>query len=79
MFASSTDEDMHPVVGPTELEGFVVANGFSGHGFKLAPAVGGLVARWLTSKQADFDADVPLEFLSVERASLAVREKNVLA
>ena len=25
-----TDEDMHPVVGPTELEGFVVANGFSG-------------------------------------------------
>jgi sarcosine oxidase subunit beta len=74
-----TDEDMHPVVGPTELEGFVVANGFSGHGFKLAPAVGSMVARWLTGKHADFDTDVPIEFLSIDRASLTVREKNVLA
>ena len=74
-----TDEDMHPVVGPTELEGFVIANGFSGHGFKLAPAVGAMLARWLTGKRADFDPDVPIEFLSVDRTSLVVREKNVLA
>jgi sarcosine oxidase subunit beta len=74
-----TDEDMHPVVGPTALAGFAVANGFSGHGFKLAPAVGALVAHWLTGKRADLDPDVPIEFLSVERSSLAVREKNVLA
>ena len=74
-----TDEDRHPVVGPTELDGYVVANGFSGHGFKLAPAVGAMVARWLTGKHADFDTDVPIEFLSVDRASLALREKNVLA
>jgi glycine/D-amino acid oxidase-like deaminating enzyme len=74
-----TDEDMHPVVGPTEIEGFVIANGFSGHGFKLAPAIGAMVARWLTGRPADFDTDVPIEFLSVNRTSLAVREKNVLA
>ena len=74
-----TEEDVHPVVGPTELEGFVVANGFSGHGFKLAPAVGAMTARWLTGKRADFDPDVPIEFLSVQRSSLAVRAKNVLA
>ena len=74
-----TDEDMHPVVGPTDLEGFVVANGFSGHGFKLAPAVGGLVARWLTGDTAEFDPQVPTDFLAADRASLAVREKNVLA
>jgi glycine/D-amino acid oxidase-like deaminating enzyme len=74
-----TDEDMHPVVGPTALEGFVVANGFSGHGFKLAPAVGAMLARWLTGRHADFDTDVPIDFLSVDRSSLAVREKNVLA
>ena len=74
-----TDEDMHPVVGPTALEGFWVANGFSGHGFKLAPAVGGLVARALSGRDADLDADVPVGFLSPARASLSVREKNVLA
>ncbi len=73
------EQDVHPIVGPTELEGFVVANGFSGHGFKLAPAVGSMVAQWLTGKRADFDTDVPMEFLSVERQSLAVREKSVLA
>ena len=74
-----TDEDMHPVVGPTKLEGFIVANGFSGHGFKLAPAVGALVARWLTGETLEFDPEVSIDFLSVERTSLAVREKSVLA
>jgi glycine/D-amino acid oxidase-like deaminating enzyme len=74
-----TDEDMHPVVGPTELEGFVVANGFSGHGFKLAPAVGAQVARWLTGNDAEFDSEVPIDLLSIDRSALAVREKNVLA
>ena len=73
------EQDVHPVVGPTELEGFVVANGFSGHGFKLAPAIGSMVAQWLTGKRAEFDTDVPMEFLSLDRQSLAVREKSVLA
>jgi sarcosine oxidase, subunit beta len=36
--------DWNPVISRTALEGLVVAAGFSGHGFKIAPAVGRLVA-----------------------------------
>ncbi|MEE9280636.1 MAG: FAD-dependent oxidoreductase [Myxococcota bacterium] len=73
------EEDVHPVIGPTELEGYLVANGFSGHGFKLAPMVGSMVARWLTGQRVDFDTEVPLGFFAVDRAPLALREKSVLA
>lgn len=36
--------DYNPVVGPAPLDGLFLAVGFSGHGFKLAPAVGRLSA-----------------------------------
>jgi len=36
--------DWNPVISRTNLDGLVVAAGFSGHGFKIAPAVGRLVA-----------------------------------
>jgi glycine/D-amino acid oxidase-like deaminating enzyme len=36
--------DWNPVISRTDMEGLVVAAGFSGHGFKIAPAVGRLVA-----------------------------------
>ena len=36
--------DWNPVISTTALDGLVVAAGFSGHGFKIAPAVGRLVA-----------------------------------
>ena len=36
--------DWNPVISTTPLDGLVVAVGFSGHGFKIAPAVGRLVA-----------------------------------
>ncbi|OBF20971.1 FAD-dependent oxidoreductase [Mycobacterium sp. ACS4331] len=36
--------DWNPVISRTGVEGLVVAAGFSGHGFKIAPAVGQLVA-----------------------------------
>jgi len=36
--------DWNPVISKTGLDGLVVAAGFSGHGFKVAPAVGRLVA-----------------------------------
>ena len=36
--------DWNPVISTTDLDGLVVAAGFSGHGFKIAPAVGRLVA-----------------------------------
>ena len=36
--------DWNPVIGATPIGGLFVAAGFSGHGFKIAPAVGRLVA-----------------------------------
>ena len=36
--------DWNPVISRTDIDGLVVAAGFSGHGFKIAPAVGRLVA-----------------------------------
>jgi sarcosine oxidase, subunit beta len=36
--------DWNPVIGEAGLEGLVIAAGFSGHGFKISPAVGRLVA-----------------------------------
>ncbi len=36
--------DWNPVISRTDIDGLLVAAGFSGHGFKIAPAVGGLIA-----------------------------------
>jgi glycine/D-amino acid oxidase-like deaminating enzyme len=72
-------EDVHPVVGPTGLDGFWVANGFSGHGFKLAPAVGSMIAQAVSGSSTDFDTDVPMGFFSVDREPIDVAVKNVLA
>ena len=36
--------DWNPVISRTDVDGLVVAAGFSGHGFKIAPAVGRLLA-----------------------------------
>lgn len=41
--------DNHPIIGEfPELQGFVCANGFSGHGFQHSPAAGILVAELIT-------------------------------
>ncbi|WOJ95481.1 FAD-dependent oxidoreductase [Congregibacter brevis] len=72
-------QDVHPVLGPTSIEGYWVANGFSGHGFKLAPAIGAMVARGLLGEIRDFDTEVPLSFLSVNRTPLAVDSLSVMA
>jgi glycine/D-amino acid oxidase-like deaminating enzyme len=37
--------DWHPVLDESPVGGFYLAVGFSGHGFKLSPAVGDMVAR----------------------------------
>jgi sarcosine oxidase subunit beta len=73
------EQDVHPVVGATDLLGFYVANGFSGHGFKLAPAIGSMIAQLLTGTRLEGDTDVSPAFLSIHRDSLAVREMSVLA
>lgn len=72
-------EDVHPVVGPTEVDGFWVANGFSGHGFKLAPAVGSMVAREVSGETLPMDTDVPMSFFAADRDPIVVETKSVLA
>ena len=71
--------DVHPLVGPTAVEGFWVANGFSGHGFKLGPAIGSMVARGITGVSTSFDAGEPLSGLSIERSPIPLESKTVLA
>lgn len=71
--------DVHPVVGPWALSGFWVANGFSGHGFKLAPAIGALVARAISGNSSDFDCDLDLAYLAPDRTPLSSDSRSVLA
>jgi glycine/D-amino acid oxidase-like deaminating enzyme len=57
--------DWHPILGRTpDVEGLVLATGGSGHCFKLAPAIGDLVAASVLEGEVTF-ADV--ETFSVER------------
>jgi glycine/D-amino acid oxidase-like deaminating enzyme len=72
-------EDVHPVVGPTELDGFWVANGFSGHGFKLAPGIGSMVAQAATGSTLAYDTEVPMSFFAADREPISVAVKHVLA
>ena len=72
-------EDYHPIVGPSPIAGLYVANGLSGHGFKLAPAIGSLVAQLLAGKTSAYDTTVSTEFLAFDRRPLALKELGVLA
>jgi glycine/D-amino acid oxidase-like deaminating enzyme len=51
--------DYNPVIGPSPLPGLYVCAGFSGHGYKISPAVGELMADIVLdgrSRHADIDA-----------------------
>lgn len=75
------EQDVHPLLGPTELKGFYLANGFSGHGFKLAPAIGAMLARQIAGGGAiaDFDTRVDPTLFRVGRKPIRVDSKSVLA
>jgi glycine/D-amino acid oxidase-like deaminating enzyme len=48
--AFSTDEMQ--IIGPiADIDGLILAAGFSGHGFGIGPGVGSLIARYLVSDQ----------------------------
>ena len=72
-------QDVHPVLGKTHIDGYYVSNGYSGHGFKLGPAVGNLLAQIITDTVVEGDVNVDHSFLSIDRKPLTVREKTVLA
>jgi sarcosine oxidase subunit beta len=72
-------QDVLPIVGPTEIDGFAVANGFSGHGFKESQMIASMMAQWITNERADFDTDVPMDFFSISRDIVDIAEHTVLA
>ncbi|RMF88645.1 MAG: FAD-binding oxidoreductase, partial [Nitrospinota bacterium] len=55
--------DWHPILGPLPgLEGFYCAVGFSGHGFKLSPAIGLAMAELITQGKATTVDLTPFRF-----------------
>ncbi len=44
--------DWNPVISRTDVDGLVIAAGFSGHGFKIAPAVGRLIADLVVDRRS---------------------------
>ncbi len=70
--------DHNAILGPVpEVEGFLCANGFSGHGFQMAPSVGLVISEIiLDGKPRTFD----IEDLSIERFSTGrlIRETRVV-
>lgn len=71
--------DVHPIVGSTPIDGLFVANGCSGHGFKLAPAIGSLIAQAVTGERLAFDTAVDPHFLAFDREPLHLESRSVLA
>lgn len=72
-----TTPDHNAVLGPpASVRGFMLANGFSGHGFMQAPAVGQLIAEWIVHGRPSLDLhELRLERFA-ERAALV--EANVI-
>jgi sarcosine oxidase subunit beta len=63
--------DWHPILGPLPgLEGGYCAVGFSGHGFKLSPAVGLLMAELITQGQASTTDITPLRLTRFAEGAL---------
>jgi len=57
--------DHHAILGRVpEVEGFILANGFSGHGFQHSPAVGKVIAELITNGRAK---TIDISPLSIER------------
>lgn len=69
----SLTPDFHAILGPVpEVEGFLCANGWSGHGFMHAPAAGKLLAELVTLGEA---RSLDISPLSIERFSQSVHEE----
>jgi sarcosine oxidase subunit beta len=65
--------DRLPIVGPVGgIQGYLLAAGFSGHGFCLAPIVGKLLSEWVV----DGEPSLPLEDLRLSRFADG-RQKSV--
>lgn len=74
-------DDVHPVIGGSkEYSNLYLCNGFSGHGFKLAPAVGSLMAQQVLGTRTDkWETSIPLDFMAPNRTPLKLEQKTHFA
>jgi sarcosine oxidase, subunit beta len=73
-----TSPDAHPILGRhADLPGFILANGFSGHGFQHAPGVGLLIAEEILDGKAHTIDISPLSISRFSKGHTEV-EKNVV-
>jgi sarcosine oxidase subunit beta len=55
---SDYSPDEHPILGPVDgVPNFIQANGFSGHGFMMAPIVGRLLAEYIADGKPSIDIE----------------------
>ncbi len=65
--------DHLPVLGPTDIEGLVIATGHYRNGILLAPVTAKLIREWLTEQRTSLplEAFSPLRFLAAKKSSAA--------
>ena len=73
------EDDYHPIIDESELRGFYPVCGFSGHGFKLSPVVGNLVARQVLGQWGRGKSDVPVDYFRRNREKLSTNWGGVMA
>jgi sarcosine oxidase subunit beta len=69
--------DAHPIFGPTEIDGFWIVGGFSGHGFMHGPVAGKLMSEFILEGRAH-TVDVSMLDLARFKAGRQIREYNVI-
>lgn len=69
--------DAHPIYGPTEVAGFYIVGGFSGHGFMHGPISGKLMGEIILEGQAR-SVDVSMLDLARFREDRLIHEYNVV-
>jgi sarcosine oxidase subunit beta len=70
--------DAHPIFGPTQVEGFWVVGGFSGHGFMHGPIAGLLMAEFLTEGEASTVDVSMLDLARFDEDDRPIQEYNVI-
>jgi len=69
LYTVNTD-DWHPVIDQIGPKGYFVANGFSGHGFKLGPSIGALIARMMCGLEMPDDPPVDVNYFRADRSPI---------
>ena len=68
--------DALPIIDQIEeFDGLIVASGFSGHGFGIAPAVGGILADLIMKKPPRLPID-PFSFYRFQKTNILNQEDN---